>query len=57
LEHNYGVKVTIATDVARRFRFNGDFNLQEQTLWDVLNTLSETKKVRYRVEGKDVILY
>jgi ferric-dicitrate binding protein FerR (iron transport regulator) len=57
LERSYNVRITISDKNLLTLRFYGDFLRQEQTLKEVLDALASTEKIRYRQEGKNVILY
>lgn len=57
LERSYNVNITISDKDLLTLRFYGDFLRQEQTLNEVLDALAQTGKIRYKQEGKDVILY
>ena len=57
LERSYNVKVQIANDQLLTLRFYGDFVRQEQSLNEVLDALSATGKIKYKVEGQNVTLY
>lgn len=49
LSRRYGVKVVLSSPPLSRLRFSAEFNTREQTLEDVLQTLSLTRKIRYRI--------
>ena len=57
LERSYDVKINVANQKIMKCHFYGDFIRQEESLNDVLNALSSTGKFRYRIQGKQVILY
>lgn len=57
LERSYNVKVTILDKKLSNYHFYGDFIRQEQTLRELLDDLSATGKIRYKIQGKKVILY
>lgn len=57
LERSYHVKIKIAEDSLKGFRFYGNFVRQEQSIREVLDVLSSTGKIRYTIEDRDVILY
>lgn len=57
LEHSYNVKVTIEGDALRRIRFYGEFARKEQTVTEVLEVLTRTGSVNYRIEDEVIILY
>ena len=57
LERCYGVKVTVSSKVLEQNHFYGDFIRQEHSLTDVLEALSGTGKLHYKINGKNVMLY
>lgn len=57
LERSYNVKIQIASDSLTTFRVYGNFVRREQTIVEVLEALSATRKIRYAVEGQNVTLY
>ena len=57
LAHSYNVEVRIERDELRQVRFYGVFARREQNIGEVLDILTRTGKVRYRMEGDAVILY
>lgn len=57
LERSYHVKIKIAEDSLKGFRFYGNFVRQEQSIREVLDVLSSTGKIRYTIEDRDVTLY
>lgn len=57
LERSYNVKINIAADSLRKFRFYGIFSSKDQTIDDVLNTLSATGKIHYRRNGREITIY
>lgn len=57
LERSYNVKIHITNDALKSFRFYGNFVRREQSLNEVLEALSATGKIRYRIDESDVILY
>ena len=57
LERSYNVKVVIANGELLKLHFHGDFIRQEQSLGEVLDALSKTGKVNYKIEGQNVTLY
>ena len=57
LEHSYNVNVTIEGDALRRIRFYGEFARKEQTITEVLDVLTRTGSVKYRIEDEVIILY
>lgn len=57
LERSYNVKITIATDSLRRFKFYGIFNSREQSVDDVLQALASTNKIKYVRHGRHIEIY
>lgn len=57
LEHAYGVKVTVGSNRLALCQFFGTFNTHTSSLRDILDALSATGKLRYRITGKGVIIY
>lgn len=56
LERSYRVQIEIKNEDLKQARFYGQFNLLEQTIYDVLDMLSETGKLKYHEEGKVIYL-
>lgn len=56
LERSYNVKITIA-DSLKDFRFYGNFIRQEQSIQEVLDALSSTGKIHYKIEEREITLY
>lgn len=57
LERSYGVRINFANDSLKKFRFYGNFNRSEQSIQDILETLSATGKANYTLKNKDIVLY
>lgn len=57
LERSYNVTISIKNENLRDYRFYAVFNRREQTIRDVLDIMTRTGKVRYRAEGKSILLY
>lgn len=57
IERSYNVKVLLSGKDIGKYRFNGDFVRQEQSLQEVLETLSATGKLHYKQQGKTVVIY
>lgn len=57
LAHSYNVEVRIEREELRQVRFYGVFVRREQNIGEVLDILTRTGKVRYRMEGETIILY
>lgn len=56
LERSYNVKIVIADDSLRSYRFYGNFTRTEQTIQEVLEVLASTDRLKYKVEGKQITL-
>ena len=56
LERSYHVQIEIESEALKQTRFYGQFNQLEQNIYDVLDILSETGKLKYREEGKVIYL-
>ena len=57
LERNYNVKIDVTNNNVWKCHFYGDFMKQDQSLDEVLKTLSLTGKFKYKIQGNRVILY
>lgn len=57
LERSYNVKIHIANDSLKTFRFYGNFVYREQSIKEVLDVLSATQKVHYTIEERNITLY
>ena len=56
LERSYHVRIEIENEELKQARFYGQFNQLEQNIYDVLDMLSETGKLKYHEEGKVIYL-
>lgn len=56
LERHYNVAFTVKNAHLLQYRFYGSFSLSEQSIAEVLNTLSKTGKFKYTIQGKKVVL-
>lgn len=56
LERSYHVQIEIGNEDLKQTRFYGQFNQLEQNIYDVLDMLSETGKLKYHEEGKVIYL-
>lgn len=56
LERSYHVQIEIENEDLKQTRFYGQFNQLEQTIYEVLDMLSETGKLKYHEEGKVIYL-
>lgn len=57
LERSYSVKIDIARDTLREYRFYGNFVRREQSIKEVLDALAATGKMEYKMEGNHITLY
>lgn len=58
LERSYNVKINVVNPDLNHYQFFGDFLRQEQNLTDILNDLSATGKLHYKIKDqKTIILY
>ena len=56
LERNYNVKINIADDSLKSYRFYGNFTRNEQTIREVLDVLASTHRLNYKINGKIITL-
>jgi ferric-dicitrate binding protein FerR (iron transport regulator) len=56
LERSYNVKITISDESLKTFRFYGNFVRRENRIEDILNMLASTNKIRYEMEGENILL-
>ena len=57
LERSYNVKIHIANDSLKTFRFYGNFVRREQNIQEVLEALSSTEKMQYKIEERNITIY
>lgn len=57
LERNYDVKIKIADDALKGLRFYASFNRRNRSLIEVLDVLTATNLVKYKIEGDIIYLY
>ncbi len=57
LERSYDVEVTIKDPTLLNLHFYGSFVRQEQSIGEVLDALSATHKIKYKMEGHHITLY
>ena len=57
LERSYNVKIHIANDSLKTFRFYGNFVRREQNLQEVLEALASTEKMQYKIEERNITIY
>lgn len=57
LERSYGVTIEIADEGLKEFRFYGNFVRREQSIREVLEALSATGKIHYKIENDHITLY
>mgnify|MGYP000204175119 CR=1 FL=1 len=56
LERSYNVKIHIANDSLKTFRFYGNF-VREQSIQEVLEALASTEKMQYKIEERNITIY
>lgn len=57
LERSYNVKIHIANDSLKTFRFYGNFVRREQSIQEVLEALAATEKMKYKIEERNITIY
>ena len=57
LERSYNVKIHIANDSVKTFRFYGNFVRREQNIQEVLEALASTEKMQYKIEERNITIY
>ena len=57
LERSYNVKIHIANDSLKTFRFYGNFVRREQNIQEVLEALASTEKMQYKIEERNIAIY
>ena len=57
LELSYNVKIHIANDSLKTFRFYGNFVRREQNIQEVLEALASTEKMQYKIEERNITIY
>ncbi len=57
LERSYNVKIHIANDSLKTFRFYGNFVRREQNIQEVLEALASTEKMQYKIEERNITIY
>ena len=57
LERSYTVKIHIANDSLKTFRFYGNFVRREQNIQEVLEALASTEKMQYKIEERNITIY
>lgn len=57
LERSYNVKIHIANDSLKTFRFYGNFVRCEQNIQEVLEALASTEKMQYKIEERNITIY
>ena len=57
LERSYNVKIHIANDSLKTFRFYGNFVRREQNIQEVLEALATTEKMQYKLEERNITIY
>jgi len=57
LERNYNVKISVTDESLNTYRFYGHFSRTENTIRDVLDKLAGTNKLKYTINGSEVVLF
>lgn len=57
LERSYNVRILIKDEKLKKCRFYALFNKREQAVEDVMDIITETGKLRYKMEGDSIILF
>ena len=57
LERSYNVKIHIANDSLKTFRFYGNFVRREQNIQEVLEAPASTEKMQYKIEERNITIY
>lgn len=57
LERSYNVKIHIANDSLKTFRFYGNFVRREQNIQEVLEALASTEKMQYKIEERNITIF
>ena len=57
LERSYNVKIHIANDSLKTFRFYGNFVRREQNIQEALEALASTEKMQYKIEERNITIY
>ena len=57
LERSYNVKIHIANDSLKTFRFYGNFVRREQNIQEVLEALASKEKMQYKIEERNITIY
>ena len=57
MERSYNVKIHIANDSLKTFRFYGNFVRREQNIQEVLEALASTEKMQYKIEERNITIY
>ena len=57
LERSYNVKIHIANDSLKTFRFYDNFVRREQNIQEVLEALASTEKMQYKIEERNITIY
>ena len=57
LERNYSITIEVSDESLLGLHFYGAFLRQEQSLTEILDALTATSRLSYRIEGKHITLY
>lgn len=56
LERSYNVRIRIADESLKSYRFYGNFTRTNQTIQEVLEVLASTERLKYEINGKEITL-
>lgn len=57
LERSYNVKITFGDESIKTLRFFGSFERREYKIEEILDILTSTNKLKYKINGKEIELY
>lgn len=57
LERSYNVKINIANDSLKTYRFYGNFIRREQSIQEILEVLSSTHRIHYTIRNHNITIY
>ncbi|MCI5814607.1 MAG: DUF4974 domain-containing protein [Bacteroidales bacterium] len=57
LERSYNVSIRVERPEVRSMRFYGNFDRQKQGIHEILQALSATGKIKYKFEGRTIVIY
>ena len=57
LERSYNVSIRVERPEVKSMRFYGNFDRQKQGIHEILQALSATGKIKYKFEGRTIVIY